>query len=394
MQRWLIAMALAGLAWFAPAAQAANEDPIVLVHGFGGWGRDEVFGYKHWGGTLDLQEFLKSQGHPTVTVAMGPTSSNWDRAVEAYAQIKGGCVDYGAAHAARHGHARYGRCYAGLHPSWGATKRVHLVSHSQGGPTSNMLIELLRNGSAAERAASGTGTSPLFMGGKDWVHSHTSMAGAHNGTTFGRLTSFNEFAKQLLKVVAGAVGASGADDLPFDFKLDQWGLKRQNGESQASYANRVWASPIWNTQDVALYSLSPEGAAAENQWVKTSSEVIYFSYSVGTTYREPLFGNHLPDFSTNLALSPFATGMGVYRALGTGWLQNDGVVNTISMKAPFGAPTREYDGTARKGWWNHIGHLQADHWDVVGSGDVARNLGSNPYLRDLYLGITRRLKAL
>ena len=31
-------------------AMAANNDPIVLVHGFSGWGRDELLGYKHWGG--------------------------------------------------------------------------------------------------------------------------------------------------------------------------------------------------------------------------------------------------------------------------------------------------------------------------------------------------------
>lgn len=382
------------LGLFAGTAQAANEDPIVLVHGFGGWGRDEVFGYKYWGGTLDLQEYLKGQGHPTLTVAMGPTSSNWDRAVEAYTQLRGGCVDYGAAHAAKHGHARYGRCYSALWPLWDANHRVHLVSHSQGAPTSNLLIELLRNGSSAERAATGAGSSPLFLGGKDWVRSHTSVSGAHNGTTFGRLTNFNEFAKQLLKGVAGFLGATGSDELPYDFKLDQWGLKRLSGESQASYAARVWASPIWNTQDVALYSLSPEAQALENQWVRTSPEVVYFSITNSTTFREFFTGNQLPDLTTNLPLAPFATGMGAYRVLGSDWLPNDGVVNTISMKAPFGAPVREYDGTARKGWWNHLGQIQADHWDVVGSGDFVSNLGPNFWLRDLYLTQARRLKQL
>lgn len=393
MNKWLNALLVAG-ALIVPVAQAANDDPIVLVHGFGGWGRDEVFGYKHWGGTLDLQEYLKGQGYMTYTVAMGPTSSNWDRAVEAYYQIKGGCVDYGAAHAAKHGHARYGRCYSALDPQWDSTHRVHLISHSQGAQTSNLLIELLRNGSADERTATGNGTAELFMGGKDWVRSNTTIAGANNGTTFGRLTNFNEFAKTLLKGVAAFLGASGAEGLPYDFKLDQWGLKRQPGETQASYWNRVWSSPIWRSKDVALYDLSPEGAAALNQWVKTSPEVYYFSYTSGTTFRELFTGNQLPDLSTNLVLAPFAAGMGAYRNYGSAWLQNDGVVNTYSMKAPFGAPLVDYNGTAVKGKWNYLGFMQADHWDVIGSGDFLRNLTSNDYLRNFYLTQAKRLKAL
>ena len=38
------------------------------------------------------------------TAVVGPFSSNWDRAVELFYQIKGGCVDYGAAHAAANNH--------------------------------------------------------------------------------------------------------------------------------------------------------------------------------------------------------------------------------------------------------------------------------------------------
>ena len=150
--------ALLGLATLT--ANAANNDPLVLVHGFAGWDRDELWGlYPHWGGTTDLQEELKKLGHPTVTAAVGPFSSTWDRSVELYFQLKGGCVDYGAAHATQHGHARMGRCYNGNRPyedakrlpQWDAANRIHLIAHSQGAPTVNMLVELLRNGSAAER---------------------------------------------------------------------------------------------------------------------------------------------------------------------------------------------------------------------------------------------------
>ena len=46
--------------------------------------------------------------------SVGAFSSNYDRAVELYHYIKGGKVDYGAAHAAKTGHDRYGKVYQGL----------------------------------------------------------------------------------------------------------------------------------------------------------------------------------------------------------------------------------------------------------------------------------------
>ena len=52
----------------------------------------------------------------------------------------------------------------------------------------------------------------------------TTVAGANNGTTFGRLTGFNELAKQVPQGAAAFLGAGGQpEDLVHDFKLDQWG---------------------------------------------------------------------------------------------------------------------------------------------------------------------------
>ena len=35
---------------------ASNSHPIILMHGFMGWGRDEMAGYYYWGGFTDLEE--------------------------------------------------------------------------------------------------------------------------------------------------------------------------------------------------------------------------------------------------------------------------------------------------------------------------------------------------
>ena len=39
-----------------------NSCPIILIHGFLGWGRDELPNYYYWGGKIDLEQMLKDAG--------------------------------------------------------------------------------------------------------------------------------------------------------------------------------------------------------------------------------------------------------------------------------------------------------------------------------------------
>ncbi|MGE5621536.1 MAG: hypothetical protein ACM3WS_00050, partial [Bacillota bacterium] len=105
-----VALAASALA-LTHTAQAANNYPVILVHGFLGFGPDELqgSGFKYWGGFNDIEAHMQSYNgtHTVRTASVGPVSSNWDRAVELYYQIKGGCADYGARRTAQF--AAYGK---------------------------------------------------------------------------------------------------------------------------------------------------------------------------------------------------------------------------------------------------------------------------------------------
>lgn len=77
------------------------------------------YSWLNWlGGFKHIEEHLNQQGYQAYTVAVGTFSSNYNRAAELYAYIKGGSVDYCAAHAKEHGHDRYGRTYPDVYPQW------------------------------------------------------------------------------------------------------------------------------------------------------------------------------------------------------------------------------------------------------------------------------------
>ncbi|MBS7529327.1 lipase [Hazenella sp. IB182353] len=364
----------------------ANNYPIVLVHGLGGWGRDEMHGYRYWGGLTDIEKDMKKKGLTVYTAAVGPVSSNWDRAVELYAQVKGGRVDYGKAHAEKHGHDRYGRTYEGFYPEWGEinpstgkVNKIHLVGHSLGGQTIRLLDELIESGYKEEREATPSDDrSPLFnQENRAWIHSVTTVTTPHDGSPFAyTVDNFFPHIQQLIGFAAAATGKK--DEFFYDFKLDQWGLKREQGESYKSYFNRVKNSAIWKRSlDTSQWDLAPEGARDLNEWVTSRDDVYYFSISAEQTYKNIFTGYHLPGPLMNPIM--YASGFQIGRytqndnngkvKIDKSWWENDGLVSVVAMDGPMTETSVPYKGTPQKGVWNDMGVLHHfDHLDVIGLG--------------------------
>jgi triacylglycerol lipase len=380
--------------------QKGNSYPIVLCHGCAGWGRNEnigtlAFGAKYyWGGKVDLQKELTKKGYKTYTAEVGPFSSNWDRACELYAQIKGGKVDYGEAHSKRFGHERYGRTYKGFLPEWGTEdekgkiSKIHLISHSQGGQTVRVLSQLLSEGSKEEKRASGDKVSPLFKGGKSWISSITTLSAPHDGTTLADVKGANKLAAIALATVGGNLGNFPCTDAIYDLKLDQFGLKREKGESLTQYIKKCLNSSMWtNGKDNCVYDLSTNGAVELNRWVKAQKDVYYFSWACKSTMEKPLsildFQIADPDLMGdkgiyNLQFAAQAAFIGSYHRrnysyeipiINKDWWPNDGFVNTISENGPkYGSNDKivDYSGKPQIGKWNFMGVMDIDHADIVG----------------------------
>ncbi|MGW7910423.1 YSIRK-targeted triacylglycerol lipase [Staphylococcus xylosus] len=359
----------------AKQGQYKNQDPIILVHGFNGFTDDNnpaVLAH-YWGGDkLNIRQDLESNGYETYEASVGALSSNYDRAVELYYYIKGGTVDYGAAHAEKYGHERYGKTYEGVYKDWQPGKKVHLVAHSMGGQTVRQLEELLRNGNQEEieyQKEHGGEISPLFQGNNDnMVNSITTIGTPHNGTHAADALGNEALVRQLAFDYAKFKGNKNSK---VDFGFGQWGLKQREGETYAQYVQRVQNSGLWKTEDNGFYDLTREGAAKLNKNTSLNPNIVYKTYT-GESTRPTLFGNQKSD--VNLFLPFTVTGNVIGKAAEKEWRENDGLVSTISSQHPFNQAFIEATDEVKKGVWQvtPIKHGW-DHVDFVGQDSTDSN---------------------
>ncbi|RIP34718.1 YSIRK-type signal peptide-containing protein [Staphylococcus gallinarum] len=359
----------------AKQSQYKNDDPIILVHGFNGFTDDinpPILSH-YWGGDkLNIRQDLQDNGYETYEASIGALSSNYDRAVELYYYIKGGTVDYGAAHAEKYGHERYGRTYEGVYKDWQPGQKVHLVAHSMGGQTVRQLEELLRNGNPEEinyQKEHGGEISPLYQGGHDnMVTSITTLGTPHNGTVASDELGNEAFIRQ---IVYDYVKFKGNTDSRSDFGLNQWGLKQQEGESYSAYVKRVKNSKLWKTQDNGLYDLSTEGAAKLNANTSLNPNIVYKTYT-GESTRSTLFGRQKSDI--NMFLPFTVTGNIIGKTANTSWRENDGLVSVVSAQHPNNQAYIAATDEIQKGVWQVTPVRHGwDHVDFVGQDSTDPN---------------------
>ncbi len=402
---------------------ADNNYPIILVHGWMGWGEGEFNGYNYWGGKTSIKEKLEDAGYEVYVASIGPFSSNWDRSAELYANIKGGYVDYGKAHSEKNDHLQIPitKHYTGLYPEWGEINpetgeinKVHIIGHSMGGTTARMIAQLLENGHPEEIALSQEDPtydlSPLYAGEKetkDWIASISTISSNHDGSTLvDGVLYIVPSAQELFLGLASFTGHG--DEAFFDFDLDQWGLQKLLDENFIQYRNSVLSSDVLNNKDIGDMSdrdLSPEGMRDINGWVEAQDNIYYFSISTYNTRKASFRDVHRPILLTmNPLLVPGSFFLGSYTVnnpdrvqTDKSWFKNDGMVNTISMNGPkINSNDLIIDYNERdpiqKGIWQHLGTYQMDHYDIIGVNALQYDTWNE--IGQIYLDLAEKLSEL
>ena len=302
----------------------------VYCHGLSGWGSYDIQNnvLPYWGMLGgDMIKNLNALGYKYHTASVDPNGSAWDRACELSAQLTGTRVDYGKAHSETYGHDRYGKDFSKnpLLTAWSSERKINLLGHSFGGATIRLMASLMANGDAAELAATAPDdVSPLFTGGKaDWIYSITTLAAPTNGTT--------------------AYGFGDPELLP--------------------------------NHDTAAYDMHIDCALALNERITTEDSTYYFAIPCSATVQNEN-GEWAFDKTVHVEFSCKATGARMMNLTGTTpggyvvdetWLENDGMVNTISAGAPFNAPSQPLDkANINPGVWNVAEVYRGDHMAFCG----------------------------
>ncbi len=384
------------------AEEAGNNYPIILVHGFAGWGKDEMLGFDYWGRLYRLISYLEKQGHTVFVSDVGPFSSNWDRAIELYYQIKGGQTDYGKDHSEKFGHIQRPpeKNYTEpLYPEWDSDHPVHLVGHSMGGQTIRMLAAMLAGKSPEFKDILISTNGEPLSGGKGYIKSITTIASPHLGSSL--FDSFIGLDKLFM------ISTLHADEiLPSDiytFDLEQWDIYQKDNETLIDYLIRIEESLKVN-DDFSIYDLSTGGAVEFNSRVNFSTidEDIYcFSYANSYSYISPFYFCHLPYLDMNPYFLAFSVILGLsippdgYSGTKLSWQENDGVINTASMIAPTIGCNDSYipfNETPQKGTWNYMGKYYLDHTCILGDNMIF--FYEINFLQNFYLNLAKLLNSL
>ncbi len=336
----------------------------VFVHGLNGWGEYDVLDHfmSYFGSfTGSLMRYLRARGLDCHAASVSQVGSAWDRSCELYAQLTGTRTDYGAAHSARCHHQRYGRDYSRkpLLDAFDAEHKINLLGHSFGGTTVIEFLELMANGDAAERKATPKDElSPLFAGGKgSWIYSLTTLASPTNGTTVYEMIN------------PETTSLDGIDKYP-----GQW--------------FRDWFNGIFKTEnpytDTAAYDMQVDRAIEITGSCKMIPSVYYFSMPCSYTHLDKN-GNSVPNADMVPLFLSTSRAIGMYKGVTKGgvvldekWQENDGLVNTISERAPFGAPQKDIDMKHIKpSIWNVFPTINDDH--MIFNGGLVRHTDARTF---------------
>ncbi len=381
------------------AYERKHNYPIVVFHGFAGFGEDELMNkfvpYFGWYNNIKIKDYAAKYDKEFYVPSISGFSSMWDRCCEMYAQIVGGTVDYGKAHSEKYGHNRYGRTYKGCVPDWGKLdangklKKIHVMGHSYGGPTVRCFVHMMAAGSEEERAVTPANElSGLFEGGhEDWIASCTTLAGANDGISF--LYAIEKPKDKIaLAVLSGLswLGAFKPAAKFYDPELDEWGItmNTQTGEPRSKDWKKRLRDYYYSDGDCVLDDLTIHKFRKTSEPWTCHPNTYYFAYYATKSYEKN--GVHLPKKDMIILMKAFSYIVGRYQGnpadanhaeVTKEWQENDGLVNVMSGRAPRTKPWTKYvdDTDLKPGIWYDMPVEDKDHMSYMGSKETKEDFG-------------------
>jgi len=244
-----------------------------------------------------------------------------------------------------------------------------IIGHSFGGATIRLFSEILKNGSPEEIAATDESElSDYFKGGGgDNLLAIVTIAAPTNGTTAYDLYEDPSF-------------DASSIEIPEEY------IKNSNAVSNSSKP-RQDERQEW---DHAAYDMHIDNALELNDRITTFDDVYYFAYPCCSTTVDAK-GTVTPDPSITenmfmkgaIIMSRYTGSTAGGYPLDESWQANDGLVNTISAGAPFGAPEVTYTEGMEivPGVWNIMPTVTGDHMCLQGGFTIRNNV--KPFYMEL-----------
>lgn len=382
-----MALLMALTMFFVPSANVPEIDvdtnqfktnyDYVFVHGLGGWGQYDLPNYfvPYWGMFGgNLMTYLNTKGFKCHAASVSPTASSWDRACELYAQLTGSVVDYGKEHSERCNHARFGADYTNrpLVDDFSAENKINLLGHSFGGATVLYFISLMNDGSAEEKSITPEDDlSPLFKGGKgDWINSVVTLSAPLCGTS--------------CYIVRDEINADPNATLE-----EKIVVKVLTEGTAAPKDGRI-------PEDSAEYDMYIDNAIELCKKFKSLDNIYYFSIPCEITTQQEDKTWTPNEKEIEILFRAASKRMGKYTGstpngfvVDESWQQNDGLVNTISARAPYGEKQVDFDeNNIQQGVWNVMPVHHGDHMSLQGELLKTRNV------RELYVNLLSMINGI
>ncbi|XP_061372734.1 uncharacterized protein LOC133315177 [Gastrolobium bilobum] len=317
--------------------------PIVLVHGFFGFGpfaKGRLSALSHVAGA-------EQKDQRVIVPDLGSLTSVYDRARELFYYLKGGQIDYGEDHSKACGHSQFGPIYKrGHYPEWDEDHPVHLVGYSVGAQVVRVLQQML-----ADKAFKGYENTS-----ENWILSITSLSGAFNGTTRTYLDGMRPEDGRKLKRICllqlCRIGVIIYDwfDISwlknyYNFGLDHFNMSWKKMGIRGLVNCLLGNAGPFASGDWILPDLTIQGSIRLNHHLHTFPNTYYFSYAtrrtwkiLGITFHSFMLRIHPVLFLRVLQMSQWRhppDASPPYKGYrDEDWQDNDGALNTISMTHP------------------------------------------------------------